>query len=108
MKFSSSLASPPKMTVSHSKEEKMFSISLTGHELAFLRYRYLDTNHKTVEMFTTVVPPTLGGQGVAKVLADQAFDWAVENELKMKLTCWYLSGYLQRHPRDSVSKLIIS
>ena len=77
-------------------------------EVAFLKYRYLDPDHSAVEMFTTVVPPSLGGRGIAKILADEAFDWAVQNELKMKLTCWYLSGYLQRHPRDSVSKLIIS
>ena len=91
-------------------EEEMFSLAVPGHEVAFLKYRsYLDTTGQpAVEMFTTVVPPSLGGRGVAKILADEAFDWAVENELKMKLTCWYLSGYLQRHPRESVSKLIIS
>ena len=96
------------MAVTHSKTEEMFSISVPGHETAYLRYRYLNTHPRAVEMFTTVVPPSLGGRGIAKILADEAFDWAVQNELKMKLTCWYLSGYLQRHPRDSVSKLIIS
>ena len=94
--------------VVHSKEEKMFSLAVPGHEVAFLKYRFLDVELSRVEMFTTVVPPSLGGRGVAKLLADEAFDWAVENDLKMKLTCWYLSGYLQRHPRDSVSKLTIS
>ena len=96
------------MAVTHCKNDQMFSIAVAGHEIAYLKYRYLDAKQSTVEMFTTVVPPSLGGRGVAKILADEAFDWAVQNELKMKLTCWYLSGYLQRHPRDSVSKLIIS
>ena len=76
-------------------------------EVAFLKYRYLDPDHSAVEMFTTVVPTSLGGRGIAKILADEAFDWAVENELKMKLTCWYLSGYLRRHPRDDVIRLVI-
>ena len=108
MKFPHSQTSSPDLTVVHNKEEEMFSLSLPGHEVAFLKYRFLDRQQTTVEMFTTVVPPSLGGRGVAKILADEAFDWAVENDLKMKLTCWYLSGYLQRHPRDSVSKLTVS
>ena len=108
MTFPHSQTPSTDMTVVHSKEKAMFSIALPGHELAFLRYRFLDSQNTTVEMFTTVVPPSLGGRGVAKILADEAFDWAVENDLKMKLTCWYLSGYLQRHPRDSVSRLTIS
>ena len=58
-----SQTSSPDLTVVHSKEEEMFSISLPGHEVAFLKYRFLDLQQTTVEMFTTVVPPSLGGAG---------------------------------------------
>jgi len=58
-------------------------------------------------MYTTVVPTSLGGKGVAKLLATAAFAWAVENNLEMKLTCWYLAGYLKRNPREDVIKLLL-
>ena len=61
----------------------------------------------TVQMYTTVAPDSLGGRGVAKILANTAFDWAVANNLQLRLTCWYLSGYLKRHPREDVGKLVI-
>ena len=61
----------------------------------------------TVDLSSTVVPPSLGGRGVAKLLADSAFAWAVANQLKMKLSCWYLAGYLERHPRDDVKSLVV-
>ena len=107
MKSPCSQEVPAAMTVTHSTEKQMFSIAVAGHEDSYLKYRYLDTQQREVEMFTTVVPPSLGGRGVAKLLADDAFTWAVENGLKMKLTCWYLSGYLRRHPRDDVLRLVI-
>ena len=95
-----------------------------------------------VTMYTTVVPDSLGGRGVAKLLADEAFDFAVKEQVLLKpcwviwidhhdhmqifkpswcyqawykrfvqvglkLTCWYLSGYLKRHPRVDVSQLLL-
>ena len=84
----------------------MFSLQNPGHEPAFLEYD-LDSDKGTVDMFETFVPPSLRGRGVAKLLADAAFDWAVENKMKMRLSCWYLSGYLERHPRDDVKCLVI-
>ena len=71
---------------------------------AYLRYRYVTPT--CVNMYTTVVPTTLEGKGVAKLLANAAFDWAVENKLNMHLSCWYLAGYIKRHPREDVLNLI--
>jgi len=107
-RFFSKDPSADSVAVTHCKDDQMFSIAVTGHDVAYLKYRYMDTQQTIVEMFTTVVPPSLGGRGVAKLLADDAFNWAVKNDMKMKLSCWYLSGYLRRHPRDDVVKLVIS
>ena len=85
----------------------MFSLDYDGHETAYLKYRYLDLDQTRVDMFTTQVPPSLGGRGVAKILAEAAFAWALENKIKMRLSCWYLSGYLKRHPREDVQNLVI-
>ena len=97
-----STASPQ---VVHNETDHEFSLSYDGHQPAYLRYRYLGPD--SVQMYTTVVPDSLGGRGVAKILANTAFDWAVAHNLKMSLTCWYLSGYLKRHPREDMEKLVL-
>ena len=100
-KFFSSL---PEIGVIHNTEDNIFTLSYEDHDTAYLKYRYMEPGK--VDMFTTVVPNTLGGKGVAKILADAAFNWAVKNDVKMKLSCWYLSGYLKRHPREDVQSLL--
>ena len=92
--------------VVHTSDRKVFSLETPGHEAAFLEYE-LDPDTGTVDMFETFVPPSLRGKGVAKRLADAAFSWAVDNKMKMRLSCWYLAGYLERHPRDDVQCLVI-
>ena len=90
--------------VQHDQDGQIFTLDTDGHR-AYLKYYILSPD--TVNLASTVVPPELGGRGVAKVLADAAFSWAVDNKLKMKLSCWYLSGYLKRHPKEDVSALVI-
>ena len=90
--------------VQHDQDGQIFTLDTDGHR-AYLKYYILSPD--TVDLASTVVPPELGGRGVAKVLADAAFSWAVDNKLKMKLSCWYLSGYLKRHPKEDVSALVI-
>jgi len=95
-------SNPP---VVHSISDLEFTVTFPSHTPAYLKYRYISPT--SVNMYTTVVPTSLGGKGVAKLLATAAFAWAVENNLEMKLTCWYLAGYLKRNPREDVIKLLL-
>ena len=95
-------------SVIHDPQKKMFVLNISGHDPSFLEYDFLDRDHSQVDMYETFVPTSLRGQGVAKVLAEAAFNWAVKNNLKLKLSCWYLEGYLKRHPSEDVKKLLIS
>ena len=94
-------------TVLHKPDQRMFTLDYDGHDTAFLEYQHISDDPLTVDMFETFVPPTLRGQGIAKLLADAAFNWAVANNVQLKLSCWYLEGYLQRHPRPDVTKLLL-
>ena len=71
---------------------------------AYLRYVPLNQG---LDLRSTVVPPAFEGQGIAKILAKAAFDHCAQNGLKMRLTCWYLDGYLKRHPDEKYAKLVI-
>ena len=92
--------------VVHTPDRKVFSLETPGHEAAFLEYE-LDPDTGTMDMFETFVPESLRGRGVAKLLADAAFNWAVDTKMRMRLSCWYLAGYLERHPREDVQCLVI-
>jgi len=89
--------------VHHDKVGRKFTIDVEGHDTAFLKYTQLSSD--SVDMYTTVVPTSLEGRGIAKLLANQAFQFARENKLSMKLSCWYLAGYLQRHPQPDLKVL---
>ena len=101
---------PPTMPpVIHHTEKQEFTLSFPGHQSAYLRYTRspdrcamkLKCFQKNVmpiikhfipicptfslTMYTTVVPDSLGGRGVAKLLADEAFDFAVKEKVLLKL-----------------------
>ena len=61
-----------------------------------------------IDLRSTVVPPAFEGQGIGKVLAKAAFEHCANNNLRMKLTCWYLDGLLTRHPEEKYSKLVVT
>jgi predicted GNAT family acetyltransferase len=68
---------------------------LLGNDLAFLEYRLHDG---AIVLMHTEVPETLGGKGIGTALAAASFDYAVKNQLKVKVYCPFVKKYLDRHP----------
>lgn len=99
-RYLSSLFNETSSLVKHNKGEMKFIIEVEGHEPAFLKYKQISSD--SLDLWTTVVPRSLEGKGIAKLLANEAFDFARENDYKIKLSCWYLDGYIQRHPRPEL------
>jgi predicted GNAT family acetyltransferase len=87
-------------TVLHNKGERIFTIEVEGHQPAFLKYKQISSD--SLDLWTTVVPRSLEGKGIAKLLANEAFAFAREEDLQVKLSCWYLAGYLKRHPQPDL------
>ena len=73
--------------VIHDKEGKEFYINLQDGQRAYIRYRIQDGEQ--VDFYTTFVPDTHRGRGVAGVLVDSAFNWAEQQQMKIKTSCWY-------------------
>ncbi len=61
-----------------------------------------------LNLYETFVPPSHEGRGIGKILAREAFEYCRRNELKMRLSCWYLRGFLERHPVEEYDKLVVS
>lgn len=99
---------PPSLPpVLHQPALQQFSLQVEGHEAAVLRYTSSPSSPPTLTLYSTVVPASLEGRGVGKLLADAAFGHAVREGGGLRLTCWYLSGYLARHPRREVQELLV-
>ena len=79
--------------VVHRPESSRFEAEVGG-ETAFLTY---ERAGDAVVMTHTVVPPELGGRGIAGDLATAAVGWAREQGLEVDAQCSYVQGWLQRH-----------
>ncbi len=80
--------------VIHDAATRQFKIVIDAHT-AVLDYR----QDRDVILFThTGVPPALEGQGIGSRLAKAGLDYARANGLKVQSLCWFVDGYLKRHP----------
>ncbi|XP_066269774.1 protein NATD1-like [Branchiostoma lanceolatum] len=93
--------------VGHDKMKKEFYIKMdrTSAEKAILQYDMYRKGY--VDFYHTFVPEVYRGKGLAKHLAKAALDYAVEEDLKMKLTCTYLQKYTQDNPLPQYEERIV-
>jgi uncharacterized protein len=67
-------------------------------QVAYLEY---NLTGKVLQLIHTEVPEALRGKGVASTLAESAFAWAREHEVKVDVICPSVAAYLKRHPEYS-------
>jgi predicted GNAT family acetyltransferase len=80
--------------VTHNADKNRFEISLDGH-LAVLNY-ILKGN---IIIFThTGVPPAVGNRGLGSRLVETGLNYARDNELRVRSTCWFVSKFIRLHP----------
>lgn len=80
--------------VKHDDRQCVFYVDADGHR-ATAHYRCtadsLDIDH-------TLVPPEIGGRGIASLLVGAAYDYARSRGLRPAATCVYAAAWLRRHP----------
>ena len=81
-------------TVVHNTDASRFELTLEGHT-AVLDYRLAG---QTITFTHTGVPTQLEGRGIGSQLAKAGLAHARENGLKVKALCWFVNGYIERHP----------
>ena len=89
------------LNVFHNESKNRFEIQINSHK-AVLAYSLQD---KTILFTHTGVPSALEGQGIGSKLVKTGLEYARANNLKVKSTCWFVSGYIERHP-ESVQEQI--
>jgi predicted GNAT family acetyltransferase len=82
------------LDVIHNQAKSRFEIHAGSH-VAELNY----VLHGNKILFThTGVPPALEGRGIGSKLVKAGLDYAKANKLKINTICWFVNGYIQRHP----------
>lgn len=82
------------MDIEHLPERKLFQTTVDG-KTALVAYRITDG---ALDIRHTIVPDEISGRGIAAALVKAAFDYALENKLKLVATCSYAVRWLERHP----------
>lgn len=80
--------------ITHYPDNKRFETQVDG-AVAFVQYRL---SGDKLDIIHTIVPPAIGGRGIAAALVKYAYDYAVENGMKPSATCSYAVTWLHRHP----------
>ena len=65
-------------------------------ETAYLEFEV--DGQRWMTLWHTEVPQVLRGRGIAGVLAQTAFEYARENELKVDVICPVALDYVEKHP----------
>ena len=80
--------------VIHNAEKKRFEIQVDSYT-AVLAYLL---NGNIIVFTHTGVPPELEGRGIGSLLVKTGMQYAKEHNLKVTSLCWFVSGYIERHP----------
>ena len=82
------------LNVTHNTDKNRFEVqidSLTA-ELVYRLYG------NVILFLHTGVPPALEGRGIGSLLVKTGLQYAREKNLKVQSLCWFVSGYIERHP----------
>ena len=102
----SEIMSETKPNIQHDAKSNVFLLNLPEcADKSYISYEWI--NDSAVDLQHTFVPESMRGQGIAKQLAKFVFDYVADNNMQMKLSCWYLQKYLKEHPKPEYTVRVI-
>ena len=81
-------------TIAHDTARGRFTTEADG-QTGYLEY---ERNGETMVITHTIVPPAIGGRGIASELVRAAVEHAKAEGLKVDPRCSYADGWLRKHP----------
>lgn len=94
MRLPSAIELPMSIEISHSPAEHRFEVLVDGVS-CILDYTL---SHNVMTITHTVVPPAVGGRGIAAELVRTAMETARAQQWKVIPACSYSAVWVQRHP----------
>ena len=80
------------MNIQHIEKTNRFIIELDGGLEAELKYRMV--GDKSIDFYSTFVPNTHRGKGIAAKLVKTGIDWASKMGYEIHASCWYARNHL--------------
>lgn len=93
--------SHPSPAIQHDPANHRFETQVEGHD-ARLDYEF---EAGVLVITHTVVPPAIGGRGVAAALVKAVFDYARTAGLKVRPVCSYSDAWARRHHAQVADQL---
>lgn len=83
--------------IEHQAEENLFYVALEDGQRAYMKYRHSgsDSAVSQVDFWTTFVPESHRGLGLAAQLVEFGFKWADQEGLFINASCWYAAKKLE-------------
>lgn len=82
--------------VQQDQENQRFTKEVEGR-ISMLKYIMADGG-KTIDLYSTFVPPELRGRGIAEDLVKAALDYAEARHLQVIASCSFVQKFISRHP----------
>lgn len=81
-------------SIEHQQE---FFVPLEEAQRAYVRYRFVesDSAQSAVDFYSTYVPSSHRGKGLAADLVEQGFVWAEQHNFLIITSCWYADKKFQ-------------
>jgi len=78
----------------HEPDQELFYMELEDDQKAYIKYKML--GNRQVDFYSTLVPTTHRGKGLAAQLVETGFNWAKDNDLGIEASCWYAAKKLDQ------------
>ena len=84
--------------IEHQEIENLFYVALEDGQRAYLKYRRsgVESAVSQINIWSTFVPESHRGEGLASKLVKHAFDWGDDQGLHLTASCWYASKLLEK------------
>ena len=86
------------MSVEHDLVSRRFTFAGSGGTAVL---SYAPAGSGLVELYSTFVPPTDRGRGIAARLVEAAVQHARSEGLRIIPSCWYVAQWLRHHPEHA-------
>jgi predicted GNAT family acetyltransferase len=90
---------PESLDIKQDTAREMFRFDMKGIEGAYMKYAiHTESTPNVLEIQETHIPEVVSSVGIENAMAMEAVRFAEKMEYKIKATCPFMSGYLNRHP----------
>ena len=87
-------------TIINNESNHRFELPVEG-DVAYIQY---SIRGDLLSLYFIFVPVSSRGKGLSGILIQYALDYAKEHQMKIKIHCPFIAGYLAKHPEMEYEK----